>query len=170
MGGWLRHRPGGVALTAGAVTQECTQIGGNGPSGPFWGICVHCCDASRDASCARWHECLNRHGVSAAPPRLVGKTCSARRRATHQATDTKVDYLERRAQTGEWCVGAINDHLVVNGPSTRAEIIEILSPHLPASLTPKQREDKADNLLRKMRSQGGIRSRLIGGRRAWEVT
>ena len=23
-------------------TQECTQIGGNGPSGPFWGICVHC--------------------------------------------------------------------------------------------------------------------------------
>ena len=22
--------------------QECTQIGGNGPSGPFWGVCVHC--------------------------------------------------------------------------------------------------------------------------------
>ena len=26
-----------------AATQECTQIGGNDPSGPFWGICVHCC-------------------------------------------------------------------------------------------------------------------------------
>ena len=54
-------------------TQECTQIGGNGPSAPFRVICVHCCDASRDtnrdASCARWHERLNRHGVSAAPPR-----------------------------------------------------------------------------------------------------
>ena len=54
-------------------TQECTQIGQNGLSVPFWGICVHCCDASRDtnrdASCARWHERLNRHGVSAAPPR-----------------------------------------------------------------------------------------------------
>ena len=53
-------------------TQECTQIGQNGPSAPFWGICVHCCDASRDtnrdASCARRHERLNRHGVSAAPP------------------------------------------------------------------------------------------------------
>ena len=24
-------------------TQECTQIGGNGLSVPFWGICVHCC-------------------------------------------------------------------------------------------------------------------------------
>ena len=26
-------------------TQECTQIGKNGLSAPFWGICVHCCDA-----------------------------------------------------------------------------------------------------------------------------
>ena len=59
---------------------------------------------------------------------------------------------------------------MANGPSTRAEIIEILSPHLPASLTPKQRENKADNLLRKMRPQGRIRSRPIGGRRAREVT
>ena len=43
MGGWLRHRPGDVSLTARAVTQECTQIGQNGPSVSFWGICVHCC-------------------------------------------------------------------------------------------------------------------------------
>ena len=54
-------------------TQECTQIGGNGLSVPFRGIRVHCCDTSRDtncdASCARWHERLSRHGVSAAPPR-----------------------------------------------------------------------------------------------------
>ena len=54
-------------------TQECTQIGQNGLSAPFWGVCVHCCDASRDtncdASCARWHERLSRHGMPAAPPR-----------------------------------------------------------------------------------------------------
>ena len=54
-------------------SQECTQIGGNGLSVSFWGICVHCCDArrdtNRDASCVRWHECLNHHGVPAAPPR-----------------------------------------------------------------------------------------------------
>ena len=63
-------------------TQECTQIGGNDPSTPFRGICVHCCDASRDASCVRWHECLSHHGVPAAPPaglsRLVGKIGSER--------------------------------------------------------------------------------------------
>ena len=29
-----------------AATQECTQIGETGLSDPFWGICVHCCDAS----------------------------------------------------------------------------------------------------------------------------
>ena len=54
-------------------TQECTQIGQNGLSAPFRGICVHCCAASRDtnrgASCVRWHERLSHHGVSAAPPR-----------------------------------------------------------------------------------------------------
>ena len=35
------HRTGDVGLTARATTQECTQIGGNGLSGPFRGICVH---------------------------------------------------------------------------------------------------------------------------------
>ena len=29
-----------------AAMQECTQIGENGLSEPFWGTCVHCCDAS----------------------------------------------------------------------------------------------------------------------------
>ena len=48
-------------------------------------------------------------------------------------TGTKVDYLKRRAQIGEWCVGVINDYLVVNGPSTRAEVIEVPSPHRPVS-------------------------------------
>ena len=39
----MRHHPGDVGLTARATTQECTQIGGNDPSGSFWGIRVHCC-------------------------------------------------------------------------------------------------------------------------------
>ena len=59
---------------------------------------------------------------------------------------------------------------MANGPSTRAEVIEVTSPHRPVSLALEQRENKADNLLRKMRSQGRIRSRPIGGRRAREVT
>ena len=42
MGRWLRHHSGDVGLTARATTQECTQIGQNGLSAPFWGVCVHC--------------------------------------------------------------------------------------------------------------------------------
>ena len=49
--------------------QECTQIGENGLSEPFWGIRVHCCDVSCDASCVRWHECPNHHDAPAVPPR-----------------------------------------------------------------------------------------------------
>ena len=70
MGRWLRHRPSGMNLRpersgitramgpstswdpwprpvarAAVGMQECTQIGENGLSAPFWGICVHCCDA-----------------------------------------------------------------------------------------------------------------------------
>ena len=59
---------GPVALpgrTSGRGDKECTQIGENGPSAPFWGICVHCCDASR----VGWNEGLDRHGAPAASPR-----------------------------------------------------------------------------------------------------
>ena len=73
-------------LRADVGTQECTQIGENGLSTLFLGTCVHYCvairDTNRDASCARWHERLNHHGVPAAPlagpSRLVGKTGSER--------------------------------------------------------------------------------------------
>ena len=47
MGGWLRHRSGDAGVTAGATTQECTQIGGNGPSVLFWG---HLCTLLRRES------------------------------------------------------------------------------------------------------------------------
>ena len=42
MGGCVTA-PTAWASPPGRRTQECTQIGGNGPSGPFRGICVHCC-------------------------------------------------------------------------------------------------------------------------------
>ena len=41
-------------------TQECTQIGGNGLSTPFRGICVHCCAVADNRGYARvytdWHK------------------------------------------------------------------------------------------------------------------
>ena len=84
---------GPVALpgrTSGRGDKECTQIGENGLSAPFFAICVHCCAvscaASCDASCVGWHKDSRvpqppwRAGgapsVVASP--LVGKTDSAR--------------------------------------------------------------------------------------------
>ena len=40
--------------------QECTQIGKNGPSGPFWGTCVHCCDARIVRAVARGRRSVHR--------------------------------------------------------------------------------------------------------------
>ena len=37
--------------------QECTQIDENGPSGPFWGTCVHCCDAKVTRANVGTQEC-----------------------------------------------------------------------------------------------------------------
>ena len=52
---------------AGVGAKECTQIGENGPTEPFWGICVHCCDARR----VGWNEGLDRHGAPAPAPPLA---------------------------------------------------------------------------------------------------
>ena len=43
MGGWLRHHPGDVGLTARVTTQSVHRSVEMAPSAPFWGICVHCC-------------------------------------------------------------------------------------------------------------------------------
>ena len=83
MGRWLRHYPVDVGLTASATTQECTQIGGNGLSAPFWGTCVHCCDASFATRVASGGTSIPttmacRRRPLAGPSRLVGKTDSER--------------------------------------------------------------------------------------------
>ena len=67
-----RSRSGAFVYTvapswAGVGAKECTQIGENGPTEPFWGICVHCCDASR----VGWNEGLDRHGAPAPAPPLA---------------------------------------------------------------------------------------------------
>ena len=96
-------------------TQECTQIGGDCLSALFWGIRVHCCDAS----CVGWPEWLNRHGVPAAPPSvaaspLVRKTGSARvapplgwrfHRGINPHESPKSPFKKARAMTPERYVG-----------------------------------------------------------------
>ena len=73
---WWASPPGGA-------TQECTQIGETGLSAPFWGTCVHCCDASFATRVASGGTSIPttmacRRRPLAGPSRLVGKTGSAR--------------------------------------------------------------------------------------------
>ena len=48
-------------------TQECTQIDGNGLSGPFWGVCVHCWAVAPLRTGAGTQECtqIAENGLSA---------------------------------------------------------------------------------------------------------
>lgn len=87
-----------------------------------------------------------------------------------EVAGTKVDYLERRGQSDEWCMALINDSIRRQGPLTRAEIIELISPHLPSELTHEQNRNKADNLLRKMRARGKAVPLTVEGKRIWDVT
>ena len=87
-----------------------------------------------------------------------------------EAAGAKVDYLEQRGQSREYCVAVITDLITRNGPSTRAEIDLALAPHLPADLTESQVRNRVDGLLRGMREEGKVRSDRIDGQRKWLLT
>ncbi len=87
-----------------------------------------------------------------------------------EAAGAKVDYLEQRGQSREYCVAVITDLIARNGPSTRAEIDLALAPHLPADLTESQVRNRVDGLLRGMREEGKVRSNRIDGQRKWLLT
>ena len=61
--------PGRASGRGGA--QECTQIGENGLSTPFWGICVHCCD-SRGSFERPWGRRSVHRSAKMAPRRRFG--------------------------------------------------------------------------------------------------
>lgn len=86
-----------------------------------------------------------------------------------EAAGTKVDYLERRGQSREYCAAVVTDLITRNGPTTRAEIDRALAPHLPADLTASQMRNRVDNLLRRMREEGTVRSERVDGQRLWTL-
>ena len=61
-------------------TQECTQIGENGLSEPFWGICVHCCDArvaSGGTSAPTAMACRQRPSMARLSPGRENRLCAS---------------------------------------------------------------------------------------------
>ena len=107
MGRCLRHRPGGAGLT-GAVTQECTRIGGNGLSAPFWGIRVHCCAVGLGCgwpwdrnSVHKWEDRASPHRIGA----FVYTVAPREDRASDRGD--AVVYTDRP----KWPLGAVSGHL-----------------------------------------------------------
>jgi ATP-dependent DNA helicase RecG len=86
-----------------------------------------------------------------------------------EATGTKVDYLGERGQSAEYCFALINDLLVASGPSPRGDIDNLVFPHLPAGLDDRQKTNRVDYLLKKMREDGRIKSVRVDGKRMWSI-
>lgn len=86
-----------------------------------------------------------------------------------EATGTKVDYLDERGQSAEYCFALINDLLVTSGPSPRGDIDNLVFPHLPAGLDDRQKTNRVDYLLKKMRWDGRIKSVRVDGKRMWSI-
>ena len=103
-----RHRTGDVGLTARATTQECTQIGGNGPSVPFRGIRVHCCAVGLGCGWP-WDRNSVHKWEDRASPRRIGAfvyTIGPREDRSSDRGDAGV-YTDR----SKWPLGAVLGHL-----------------------------------------------------------
>ena len=59
-----------MGITARTTTQECTQIGKNGLSTPFWGICVHCCAVGLGYEWPWDHNSVHKWEDRASPRRI----------------------------------------------------------------------------------------------------
>ena len=97
-----------MSVTARATTQECTQIGQNGPSEPFWGICVHCwavglgCGWPWDRnSVHKWEDRASRRRLGA-----FVYTVATREDRSSDRGDAGV-YTNRP----KWPLGAVSGHL-----------------------------------------------------------
>jgi ATP-dependent DNA helicase RecG len=84
------------------------------------------------------------------------------------ATASKVDYIQTRAQDDAFYAKLITDYLEKFGQADRTEINKLLINKLSDALSEKQKEDKIGNLLTNMRRSGKIVN--TGSRKApkWE--
>ena len=63
----------------------------------------------------------------------------------------------------------INDHIKNEGPTARAEIVELIKPHMPTGSSHDQCVNKADNLMRKMKQAYHVAPKIVDGKRVWTI-
>ena len=163
MGSLLRHHPGGVSVrserpgvtgpwgrrrrgtcsparsrerTVG--TQECTQIGENGLSASFRGICVHCCDAGSRERTVGTQQCtqIGENGLSASFRGICVHCCDAgsRERTVGTQQCTQIGENGLSASFRGICVHCCDTRLhrvARTAPSRGRRLHRGVNPHKP---------------------------------------
>ena len=86
-----------------------------------------------------------------------------------RATGTEARYIEQNGRSEEYCRALVTDLIRKNGMATRKEINAILVPALSVELDDAQKDNKVGNLLTKMRKEGVIEFRKVGGKSGWTL-
>ena len=86
-----------------------------------------------------------------------------------QATDQKVEYSKHKGLADKKCEALLLDSLKDHGTLTKQEIVRLLWDVLPDQLDDKQRMNKIDNLLRRLREGREIKNRTKGNVSFWSL-
>lgn len=87
-----------------------------------------------------------------------------------QITDRKIEYSKHKGLDEKKCEALLLDSMRDHGSLTKPEIVRLLWDVLPDQLNDSQKGNKIDNLLRKMRLEGKVKSVRNGGKSSWFLT
>ena len=86
-----------------------------------------------------------------------------------QATDQKVEYSKHKGLADKKCEALLLDSLNDHNSLTKQEIVRLLWDVLPDQLDDKQKMNKIDNLLRRLRINGKITNSTQGNVSSWSL-
>ncbi|MDO5447729.1 MAG: transcriptional regulator, partial [Prevotellaceae bacterium] len=84
-----------------------------------------------------------------------------------QVTGQKIEYSKHKGLDDKKCEALLLDSLKDHGSLTKPEIVRLLWNVLPDQLDDKQKVNKIDNLLRKMKANNKVKSTRAGRISAW---
>lgn len=83
--------------------------------------------------------------------------------------DQKVEYSKHKGLDKKKCETFLLDFLKDHGTLTKREIVKLLWDMLSDQLTDKQKENKVDNILRKLRLEQKIKNTTQGNKSVWSL-
>lgn len=84
-------------------------------------------------------------------------------------TDQKVEYSKHKGLADKKCEALLLDSLKDHNSLTKQEIVNLLWDVLSDQLDDKQKMNKIDNILRKIREDGKIVNETAGNRSVWSL-